>query len=111
MFFNYIKSAFRHLYKYRFFTIINTIGLALGLAVSILLFLYIRFELSYDKFHKNHEGIYRIVSYVQKPDGNLMIIPRTLADISAAMKQEIISEFYQSGYSACRIPHKRSWYA
>jgi putative ABC transport system permease protein len=89
MFSNYLKSAFRHLKKYRFFTIINITGLAIGLAASILLFLYIRYELSYDKFHKDYENIYRIVSHVKKPDGKTMDIPRTLADVSEAMKREL----------------------
>ncbi|MGM0531437.1 MAG: ABC transporter permease [Bacteroidota bacterium] len=89
MFFNYLKSAFRHLKKYRFFTLINITGLAIGLAASILLFLYIRYELSYDKFHKDYVNIYRIVSHVKKPGGKTMDIPRTLSDISGAMKQEL----------------------
>ena len=89
MFSNHLKFALRHLKKYRFFTIINIIGLAIGLAASILLFLYIRYELSYDKFHKDYENIYRVVSHVKKPDGNMMHIPRTLADVSGAMKREL----------------------
>ena len=89
MFSNYLKSALRHLTKYRFFTIINITGLAIGLAASILLFLYIRYELSYDKFHEDEEHIYRIVSHVERPGGKNMDIPRTLADISGAMKEEL----------------------
>ncbi len=89
MFSNYLKSAIRHLKKYRFYTIINITGLAIGLAASILLFLYIRYELSYDKFHQGHEQIYRIVSHVDRPGGKSMVVPRTLAKVSGAMKREI----------------------
>ncbi len=89
MFSNYLKSAIRHLKKYRFYTIINVTGLAIGLAASILLFLYIRFELSYDTFHQGHEQIYRIVSHVERPGGKSMVVPRTLAKVSGAMKREI----------------------
>jgi len=89
MFRNYLKSAFRHLKKYRFYTIINITGLAIGLAASILLFLYIRYEMSYDKFHQDHEQIYRIVSHVDRPGGKSMIVPRTLPQVSGAMKREV----------------------
>ena len=86
---NYLKTAFRHLQKYRFFTFINIVGLAVGLAVSILLFLYVRYELSYDSFHKDYERIYRIISHVKKPGGKTMDVPRTLADLSGKIKQDI----------------------
>ncbi|MBS3807323.1 MAG: ABC transporter permease [Bacteroidales bacterium] len=89
MFSNYLKSAFRHLKKYRFYTIINITGLAIGLVASILLFLYIRYEMSYDTFHQGHEQIYRIVSHVDRPGGKSMVVPRTLAKVSEAMKREI----------------------
>ena len=89
MFRNYLKSAFRHLKKYRFYTIINITGLAIGLAASVLLFLYIRYELSYDTFHQGHEQVYRIVSHVDRPGGKSMIVPRTLPQVSGAMKREV----------------------
>lgn len=89
MFSNYLKSAIRHLKKYRFYTVINITGLAIGLAASILLFLYIRYEMSYDTFHQGHEQIYRIVSHVDRPGGKSMVVPRTLAKVSGAMKREI----------------------
>ncbi len=98
MFRNYFKSALRHLKKNRFFTAINITGLAIGLAASILLFLYIRFELSYDRFHQHHEQIYRVVSHVQRPEGKSVLVPRTLPAVSKTIKRDI-PEVVQS----CRI--------
>jgi putative ABC transport system permease protein len=86
---NYLKTAIRHLAKYKFFTFINIIGLAVGLAASILLFLYVRYELSYDKFHKDYEQLYRVVSHVKQPGGKTMNVPRTLADMSGSLKKDI----------------------
>ena len=86
---NYLKSAYRHLKKYRFFTFINITGLAIGLAISVMLFLYIRYELSYDKFHTHYENMYRVVSHVERPGGKSMDIPQTLPQIAPAMEQEI----------------------
>ncbi len=57
---NIVKTSFRFLSKNRVYTLINVLGLALGLATSILIFLYITDELSYDKFHEDYENIYRV---------------------------------------------------
>ena len=57
---NYIKIAIRNLNKNRVFAIINILGLSLGLAISLIVFLYVKNELSYDKHNKDVERIYRI---------------------------------------------------
>jgi len=95
---NYLKSAYRHLKKYRFFTFINITGLAIGLATSVLLFLYIRYELSYDQFHQNHENMYRVISHVKRPGGKSMDVPQTLPEIGPAMEREM-----PEVRAACRI--------
>lgn len=60
MFRNYIKTAFRSLRKNIGFTIINVLGLALGLAICLLIVFYVVDELSYDRFNTNANLIYRI---------------------------------------------------
>lgn len=62
MFGSYMKIAFRHLKKYKLYAVLNITGLSLGLASCILIFLYVDFELSYDKFHRNADRIYRPVT-------------------------------------------------
>jgi putative ABC transport system permease protein len=61
MFRNYVKIALRNLMRNKIFSAINIIGLAIGMACSILIFLWIQNELSYDKFHENADYISRIV--------------------------------------------------
>jgi putative ABC transport system permease protein len=61
MFGNYVKSAIRNLTKHKGFSLINISGLAVGMACCILILLYVRYETSFDKFHKNSEGIYRVL--------------------------------------------------
>ena len=59
MFKNYLKVAFRSLNKNRVYAFINILGLALGLTVTILVFLFINDETSYDKHWNDSDQIYR----------------------------------------------------
>ena len=56
----YFKLAYRNITKDKAYSIINISGLAIGLAASILILLWVQNELSYDKFHKNAGQLYRI---------------------------------------------------
>jgi len=57
---SFIKSSFRVLTRHRAFSLVNTLGLAIGISVFIALALYIQFEFSFDKFHTNADRIYRV---------------------------------------------------
>jgi putative ABC transport system permease protein len=57
---NYIKVAFRNLIKHKSYSIINISGLGIGLACVFMIFLFIKVETSYDKFHENGSDIYRL---------------------------------------------------
>jgi putative ABC transport system permease protein len=58
---NYLKIAWRNLLRYKVYSFINIFGLAVGMASCILIFLWVKDELSYEDFHKNVENIYRII--------------------------------------------------
>ncbi len=60
MLFNYLKIAFRSLLKFRGYTAINLLGLALGLTAGVLIMVYVLDELSYDTFHTHADRIYRV---------------------------------------------------
>ncbi|MFL5753647.1 MAG: ABC transporter permease [Bacteroidia bacterium] len=57
---NYLKIAWRNLFKHKGFSFINIIGLALGMASSLVILQYVRMELSYDTFQKNAGNTYRL---------------------------------------------------
>lgn len=57
---NYIKTAFRSLRNNKTYTVINITGLAVSLAVSMLLLLWVNDELSYDRFHARASDIYKL---------------------------------------------------
>ncbi len=60
MFINYIKTILRSYKRHLFFSLINILGLAIGIASVILILLWINDQLSYDKFVKNRNEIYRL---------------------------------------------------
>jgi putative ABC transport system permease protein len=57
---NYIKIAIRNIRKHRAYALINILGLAIGMAATILIALFVQFELSYDKYHDSSDRIYRL---------------------------------------------------
>ncbi|MES1216414.1 MAG: ABC transporter permease [Bacteroidota bacterium] len=57
---NYFKIAFRNIIRHKAYSLINISGLAIGMACSILIFLWVQNELSYDRFHANASQVYRI---------------------------------------------------
>ncbi|MFC2097751.1 ABC transporter permease [Bacteroidota bacterium] len=63
---NYFTTAIRNIFKNPSFSFINILGLSIGIASSILILLWVQNELSYDKFHKGHKNIYKIISYGQR---------------------------------------------
>ncbi|HEX6890398.1 MAG TPA: ABC transporter permease [Chryseolinea sp.] len=65
MFFTHLKFAIRVFLKDKFFSILNILGLALGIAVSIILLLILQNDLTYDKYHVNHQRIYRLGGHLQ----------------------------------------------
>jgi len=62
MFKNYFKIAFRNLKRNKIYSFINIAGLALGLACAMLIILYVKDEVSFDRFNKNVDNIYRVAS-------------------------------------------------
>ena len=59
---HYLKVSFRNLWKYKNFSAINILGLAIGMAACLLILQYVSFKLSYDQFHKKADNIYRVVN-------------------------------------------------
>jgi putative ABC transport system permease protein len=58
---NYVKIAFRNLTKHRVYSLVNIAGLAVGLACAVFIMLWVRYELSFDKFNANADRLYRVV--------------------------------------------------
>ena len=65
---NYLTIAFRNLLRNKVFSFINIFGLALGLACSMLILLWVQDELTWDRFHPNIDQLYRV--YINRPGDN-----------------------------------------
>src|SRR5205814_8346451 len=66
---NCFKTALRNLKRNKSYAAINIIGLSVGIATCLLIFLVIQFEISFDNFHQNKSRIYRVVTVFKKPEG------------------------------------------
>src|SRR5471030_2390855 len=84
---NYIKTAFRSLTKNKGFTIINVLGLALGLATCLLIIFYVVDELSYDRYNVKADRIYRVNDDI-KFGGNTNSYAVSAAPLAAAIKSD-----------------------
>jgi putative ABC transport system permease protein len=77
-----LKIALRNLWKYKGYTFINITGLSIGLAACLLIFIFLRYQLSFDKGYENEDRIYRIVSswtYPSEGEFYSKGVPRPLA--------------------------------
>lgn len=64
---NYLRVAFRNLWRHKGFSLLNILGLTIGMSACFLIFLYVKFELSYDDFHSKANRIYRVVTDINNP--------------------------------------------
>jgi putative ABC transport system permease protein len=76
---SYLKIAFRNLMKYRFISFINLFGLAVGLTCCMLILSFIMNELSYDKYNKYADRIYRVTRSFNNQDGVVSLNLSTVA--------------------------------
>jgi putative ABC transport system permease protein len=68
MFKNLIKTAFRHILKHFGYSILNILGLTLGISSALFLIIYVADEVSYDRYHEKADRIYRVSSKITEPD-------------------------------------------
>ena len=94
---NYLKIAFRSLWKNKGYTALNVAGLALGMACSFLAALWAYDELTYDQFHENYGAIYQVNRNSER-DGQVFVSQNTPYPLANALK-----ETYPDVAYACRV--------
>jgi putative ABC transport system permease protein len=87
MFWNYLKITWRNIKRYKGYSSINIIGLAVGLACCILILLWVQDELSYDRFHAQTDDLYRAVTEFHKTEPAAHYWP-VCAPLAPALKED-----------------------
>ena len=87
---NYLKIAIRSLIKNKVYSFINITCLSIGLACVLVIVSYVNLELSYDKFHENHEDIYRVTEYRTR-DGNQVHTATSFSPLSELIEAHVPS--------------------
>jgi putative ABC transport system permease protein len=80
MFENFLKSLYRNLIRNKFYSILNIVGLSVGIATALVILLYVQDELSYDKYNEKYDRIYRLEGKFivnNKPD-QFAVVPNPL---------------------------------
>jgi putative ABC transport system permease protein len=93
MLYQNIKFALRYIVRNKTYSVLNLTGLVLGLALSIIVYLIIYQEFSYDRFHKNIRQIYQVLEYEKKETGSSILweISNEKADILSQKVPEFIA--------------------
>jgi ABC-type antimicrobial peptide transport system permease subunit len=86
MFKNYLKIAFRNIIRQKGYSFINIFGLAVGMAVCIMILLWVRHESSFDGFHSEADNLYRVNSIWRKGDVKHQAV--TAAPLAPSLKKE-----------------------
>ncbi|HEX9510559.1 MAG TPA: ABC transporter permease [Puia sp.] len=84
---SYFIIAWRNLIRNKIYSIINVLGLALGICACIVIYLITSYEFSFDKFHPDKERIYRIVGEGREPSGETMFLNSVVPDVARFQHQ------------------------
>jgi ABC-type antimicrobial peptide transport system permease subunit len=103
MFENYLKVAWRNITRNKAFSIINILGLVLGLTCSLLIFLWINDEYSVDAFHKNGKELYQVYER-QTYDGKIDASYTTQGLLAQELKKQIPEIQYASAFDYAAAP-------
>ena len=93
---SYLKIAWRNLLRHKAFSLINILGLSIGIATCTIIFLYVRHELTYDQYNKNASRIVRVTANLRSPENDLRLatapallatsLKRNLPEIAEAVR-------------------------
>lgn len=86
---NYLKIAWRNLRKYWTYSLLNVTGLAVGLATAMLILLWVKDEISFDRFHANHTRLYSVRLNLTPSSGETISYESVTMRVAEAMKREI----------------------
>jgi putative ABC transport system permease protein len=103
---NYFRTALRNFSGHAIFSFINVLGLTVGLTACFLIYIYVSFEISYDRFHTKADRIYRVACDTKTPAGTSsgIVTPAAVGfNMKAALPEvESVVRFYRGGLTVRR---------
>jgi len=99
MFLNYLKSTLRNIQRYPMYSCINLAGLVLGISTSLLIFIWVFNELSYDRFHEHSSNIVRVIEKRHFPE-SIQYSSRTPG---------LLASFLKDGYQEIKDVTRHAW--
>ena len=113
-----LRTAFRHIRKNKAFSLINVLGLALGICVCLVIYLIVHFELTFDSFHPGGQYVYRIINERSKGDDHNRdaavpaILPpaarQTIPGLEAVAGYHVYESHISAPATAGKLPTSRS---
>jgi hypothetical protein len=103
MFRYYMLLAWRIMKRQKVYTAINILGLAIGVCACLVIYLVTSYDLSFDRFHKHKDRIFRITGEVQRPNGEAEFVNSVIPDIAQQMAGRfcIQGEYFCLGIYCC----------
>lgn len=86
-----LKIGLRNLYRNKLYTLLNVLGLSIGMASAMLIFLWVQFQVSFDRYHENGENIYRVIQDQFYTNGEVFHVQVTPPGMSRLLKLNISS--------------------
>ncbi|MFH1194891.1 MAG: ABC transporter permease [bacterium] len=105
---NYLLIALRNIKRYKGYSLLNILGLSIGVASCLFILLYIQFELSYDNYHKDADRIYRVANS-RKTDARLELFATAPMGAAQTIKEnfpEVIEAARCSEGNICQVKYK-----
>lgn len=88
MFKNYFKIAFRNVSKQKGYTLINTLGLAIGMGVCLFLVLLTQYAFTFDQYHENSDQIFRVADKIEQQNGSILDVAISPSPWGKALEED-----------------------
>jgi len=85
---NFLLVAIRHFKKDKWYSLLNILGLTIGITFGLFLIFYIKDELSYDRYNQHADSIFRIVSYIKEPQHDMSKNATTQFPLAPVLKKD-----------------------
>jgi len=86
-----LKLVLRTLYRNKLYTLLNVLGLSIGMTSAMLIFLWVQFQISFDRFHSNNDQLYRVIQDQFYTNGEVFHVQVTPPGMSQLLKENVAS--------------------